>query len=141
MDHGEVYQCLALEQGLSIFCFVDGSALLVTKYFLNTTPVYSVRYDATFIILHIGTIDPVSTDLSSVQLLSHVRLCHPINCIMPGLPITNCQSLPKPMSIESVMPSNHLTLCRPLLFSFITYQVLIHTGLCFCSITGVSDFT
>ena len=32
-----------------------------------------------------------------------------------SLPITNCQSLPKSMSIESVMPSNHLILCRPLL--------------------------
>ena len=32
-----------------------------------------------------------------------------------SLSITNCQSLSKPMSIESVMPSNHLILCRPLL--------------------------
>ena len=32
-----------------------------------------------------------------------------------SLSITNCRSLPKPMSIESVMPSNHLILCRPLL--------------------------
>ena len=32
-----------------------------------------------------------------------------------SLPITNCQSLLKLMSIESVMPSNHLILCRPLL--------------------------
>ena len=31
-----------------------------------------------------------------------------------SLSITNCQSLPKPMSIESVMPSNHLILCHPL---------------------------
>ena len=30
------------------------------------------------------------------------------------LSITNCQSLPKSMSIESVMPSNDLTLCHPL---------------------------
>ena len=29
--------------------------------------------------------------------------------------ITNSQSLPKPMSIESVMPSNHRILCHPLL--------------------------
>ena len=29
--------------------------------------------------------------------------------------ITNSQSLPKPMSIESVMPSSHLILCCPLL--------------------------
>ena len=30
-----------------------------------------------------------------------------------SLSITNSQSPPKPMSIESVMPSNHLILCRP----------------------------
>ena len=33
-----------------------------------------------------------------------------------SLSITNSRSLPKPMSTESVMPSNHLILCRPLLF-------------------------
>ena len=32
-----------------------------------------------------------------------------------SLSITNCQSPPTPMSIESVMPSSHLILCRPLL--------------------------
>ena len=32
-----------------------------------------------------------------------------------SLSITNCWSLSKPMSIESVMPSNHLILCHPLL--------------------------
>ena len=32
-----------------------------------------------------------------------------------SLSITNTQSPPKPMSIESVMPSNHLILCHPLL--------------------------
>ena len=32
-----------------------------------------------------------------------------------SLSITNSQSPPKPVSIESVMPSNHLILCRPLL--------------------------
>ena len=32
-----------------------------------------------------------------------------------SLSITNSQSLPKLMSIESVMPSNHLIHCRPLL--------------------------
>ena len=35
---------------------------------------------------------------------------------MPGLPVlTNSRSLLKLMSIESVMPSNHLILCHPLL--------------------------
>ena len=32
-----------------------------------------------------------------------------------SLSIINFQSSPKPVSIESVMPSNHLTLCHPLL--------------------------
>ena len=32
-----------------------------------------------------------------------------------SLSITNSQSSPKPVSIKSVMPSNHLILCRPLL--------------------------
>ena len=43
-------------------------------------------------------------------------VCDPMNRSMPGLPIHHqLQSLPKLMSIESVMPSNHLILCRPLL--------------------------
>ena len=42
-------------------------------------------------------------------------LCDPMNCSMPGLPIPNSQSSLKLMSVESVMPSSHLILCRPLL--------------------------
>ena len=53
---------------------------------------------------------------SSVQSLSCIWLCDSMNCSMPGRPIlTNSQSLLKLMSIESVRPSNHLILCRPLL--------------------------
>ena len=43
-------------------------------------------------------------------------LCNPMNCSMPGLPVHHqLPSTPKPMSIELVIPSNHLTLCHPLL--------------------------
>ena len=42
-------------------------------------------------------------------------LCDPMNCTMASLSITNSQSSPKLMCIESVMPSSHLILCRPLL--------------------------
>ena len=42
-----------------------------------------------------------------------LTLCDPVNCSMPGLP--ESQSLLKLMSIESVMPSNHLILCHRLL--------------------------
>ena len=56
---------------------------------------------------------------SSVQFSSVVQLCLTIcdamDCSTPGFPITNSWSLLKLMSIESVMPSSHLTLCRPLL--------------------------
>ena len=53
----------------------------------------------------------------SVQSLSHLQLfVTPWTAAhQASLSITNSWSPPKPMSIESVMPSNHLTLCRPLL--------------------------
>ena len=58
-----------------------------------------------------------SVHFSSVKLLSHVQLfATPWTAArQASLSITNSQSLLKPMSIESVMPSNHLILCRPLL--------------------------
>ena len=47
---------------------------------------------------------------------SCLTLCHPMNCNMPGIPVHHhLQSSLKLMSIESVMPSNHLILCHPLL--------------------------
>ena len=54
---------------------------------------------------------------SSVQSLSHVRLfVTPWTAArQASLSITNSWSLLKLMSIESVMPFNHLILCRPLL--------------------------
>ena len=64
---------------------------------------------------------------SSVQSLSRVQLF-----VIPWSPahqaslsITNFQSPPKPMSIELVMPSNHLILCCPLLLpsTFLSIRV------------------
>jgi len=54
---------------------------------------------------------------SSVQLLSRVRLfATPCTAArQASLSITNSRSPSKPMSIESMMQSNHLILCRPLL--------------------------
>ena len=55
---------------------------------------------------------------SSVQSLSCVRLFVTpwTAACQASLSITNSWSLPKLMSIESVMPSNHFILCHPLLF-------------------------
>ena len=65
-----------------------------------------------------STMCSVEVYFSSVQSLSRVWLF-----VIPwtaacqaSLSITNSQSLLKLMSIKSVMPSNHLILCRPLLF-------------------------
>ena len=60
---------------------------------------------------------------ASVRLLSCVwlfelclTLCDSTDCSMPALPVHHqLWSLLKLMSIESVMPSNHLILCHPLL--------------------------
>ena len=54
---------------------------------------------------------------SSVQSLSHIRLLVTpwTTACQASLSITNSRSPPKPMSIESVMPSNHLILCCHLL--------------------------
>ena len=59
----------------------------------------------------------VSVQFSSFQSLSCVRLFVTpwTAACQASLSITNSWSLPKLMSIESVMPSNHLILCRPLL--------------------------
>ena len=59
----------------------------------------------------------VLVQFSSVQSLSHVQLFATpwTPARQASLSITNSQSPPKPMSIESVMPSNHLILCCPLL--------------------------
>ena len=55
--------------------------------------------------------------VSSVQSLSQVLLFVTpwTAACQASLSITNTQSPPKPMSTELVMPSNHLTLCCPLL--------------------------
>ena len=56
---------------------------------------------------------------SSVQFSSAAQSCLFVTpCIaarQASLSITNSQSPPKPMSIESMMPSNHLIFCHPLL--------------------------
>ena len=71
-----------------------------------------------------------SREVVAVQLLNHVRLfvtpwtatCH------ASLSFTISQSLLKLMSIESVMPSNHLVLCRPLLLPSIFPSIRVFSN-------------
>ena len=65
-----------------------------------------------------------------VQSLSCVRLfATPWTAARQGsLSITNSRSLPKPMSIESVMPSNHLIFCHPLLLPSIFPSIRVFSN-------------
>ena len=68
--------------------------------------------------------------LSSVQSLSHVRLfVTPWTAAhQASLFIINSRSLLKLMSIESVMPSNHLILCHPLLLPSVFPSIKIFSN-------------
>ena len=59
-----------------------------------------------------------NVQFSLVQSLSHVQLFPTswTSARQASLSITNSQSLLKLKSFDSMMPSNHLTLCHPLLF-------------------------
>ena len=72
---------------------------------------------STFYVPHniLSTQNIISYQFSSLN-QSCPTLCDPMNLSNQAyLSVTNSQSLPKPTSIESVMPFNHLILCRPLL--------------------------
>ena len=76
-----------------------------------STDKYSAEYSCLGILLN--------NQFSSVQLCSSIQLfVTPWTAArQASLSINNSPSPPKPMSTESVMPSNHLILCRPLLLS------------------------
>ena len=67
--------------------------------------------------LYHGKLAKSLTHLSPVQSFSHVLLFATTwtAAHQASLPITNSWRLLKLMSIESVMPSNHIILCTPLL--------------------------
>ena len=73
-------------------------------------------YTQIFMLTHKETINSFSSvHFSSVAQLC-LTLCNPMDCSTPGFCVPHQpQSLLKLTSIESVMPSNHLILCHPLL--------------------------
>ena len=72
----------------------------------------------------------ISVQFSSVQSLSHVRLFATpwITARQESLSITNSQSALKLMSLESVIPSSHLILCRPLLLPPISPSIRVFSN-------------
>ena len=81
---------------ISILPFLNKMAIINPQYF-SFTPPFSLLFQ-----------------FSSVT-QSCPTLCNPMNHSTPGLSITNSRSSLKLMSIELVMPSSYLILCRPLL--------------------------
>ena len=93
-----------------------GKVLLTWKLsiqFKSIIPKYIFCCCSDFIFLH----SSILHQFSSVQSLSYVLLFATpwTAALQASLSITNSQSLVKLMSVESVMPPNHLILCRPLL--------------------------
>ena len=86
---------------------------LISFFFLCGCPVFQAPLVEKIVFPNFCSL---TTFFSSVQSLSRVWL-FATPCIaarQASLSITNSWSPPKPMSIESVMPSNHLILCHPL---------------------------
>ena len=90
-----------------VFSLVISFTIYSINNFEIDDPVFSMVVNMLYIIFL----------FSSVQLLSCVRLFVTpwTAACQASLSITNSWSLPRLMSIESVRPSNHLILCRPLL--------------------------
>ena len=101
-----------IDKSDKLLCWYDLLSLLVTVF---SYPLYVLlvtwwTYSASLI-----SLKTCSVRFSSVA-QSCPTLCDPMNHSTPGLPVhTNSQSSLRFMSIESVMPSSHLILCRPLL--------------------------
>ena len=69
-----------------------------------------------------------SIQFSSVA-QSCLTLCNPMNSSTPGLPVLHhLLELHKLMSVESVMPSNHLIHCRPLLLPSIFPSIRVFSN-------------
>ena len=104
----------------SIYLILKAVLCCLTRYFLIFLEISSLIFVEVKSLLCDTVIFggfPTFFLFSSVQSLSRVQLFATpwTTAHQAFLSITNSQIPPKPMSIESVMPSNHLILCHPLL--------------------------
>ena len=108
---------------LSFFnLFIFNWRIIVLQYYVGfyQTPT-RINHRFTHAFLHFKTYHPQS----KVQTIIHIQFSHSVTSdplrlhklqhAQASLSITKSLSPPKLMSIESVMPSNHLILCHPLL--------------------------
>ena len=104
-----LFPILPLSEWHSLSYNISQNPRIHSWHFFLPCASYSIHPSIVFYILQ----------FSSVQLLSHVWLFATpwTAACQASLSITNSQSPPKPMSLVSVMPSNHIILCRPHLLS------------------------
>ena len=75
-----------------------------------------------------GSPNNISVQFCSV-IQSCLTLCDPVDCSMPGLPVHHqLLELTQLMSTESVMPSNYLILCHPLLTTSIFPSIRVFSN-------------
>ena len=104
----------------SSLSYIAGGNIFGTEIWKNTLAVWKT-YNCIWLNNHsLGNLlqrNETSVQLDLNQSLSHVRRFTTswTAARRPSLSITNSQSLLKLMSIKSLMPSNHLILCRPFL--------------------------
>ena len=72
---------------------------------------YLYEYVSIWICIYIQNIHICINVYNIILAQSYPTLCDPMDCSMPGFPIS--RNVLKLMSIESVMPSKHLILCIP----------------------------
>ena len=94
-----------------------GHKIWIDKKSSNTQEFFFFPFEWSAALQDLESTLKLSYQFSSVKLLSHVQLFATpwTAACQASLSITNLQSLPKLMSIDSVMPFNHLILCHPLL--------------------------
>ena len=106
--------CKCIFYGLFIYSLVNSHLSCIHLVQMPTLYLERIQKEKKYSLFFQGLSNYQS---SSVQSLSRVRLfatpC--TSACQASLSITNFWSLPKLMSIESVMPSSHLILCRSLL--------------------------
>ena len=111
--------CVFLPPLLNIFwfCQVHIISVLMEPIFAWNVPLVSLTFLRRSLVFPILLFSSISlhffAQFSSVA-QSCLTFCDPMDCThQASLSITNSQSSPKPMSTESVMPSNHLITVAP----------------------------
>ena len=119
----------APSSGWLVTAFISAFAALPCTFTLEMVSFLNLM-NQTLLASRFSSVISSLSQFSSVQFLSRAQLfATPQTAArQASLSITNSRSLLKLMSIESVMPSNHLILCRPLLLPSIFPSIRVFSN-------------